>query len=137
MSSSMKAGPFGLLPRGLVLLEPAGIEEWEEHAKTLFFMQKNIQWWMGDMVVYGERQFGDDFWQIPPEGTSEGMLKRSMVASLNTPFENRTDLSWTHHQSALRIKDMTLRSALMRKAERDQLDTQQFNDLIRESVNGK
>lgn len=131
----MKLGPFALLPSALAITEAADIAEWELHAQTLFSMQRWVPWWLGDMVVFGEAQFGDDFWQVPPLDASEGMLDRfAGVARKYPPEERCLSLSFTHHQMALRIKDAVLRRSLLRVAERDQLSTEDFGTLIKQTL---
>lgn len=130
----MIIGPFALLP-GQLAVSNAPIEEWEKYLPTLFAMQKYVPWWIGDSVVFGEARFGDDFWQAVPMDASEKLTQRFGGVSRKIPAEDRVlGLSWTHHVTALRIQHPKLRSALLRRAERDGLDTEAFGKLVRETV---
>jgi hypothetical protein len=129
---SMTIGPFALLPGQLAITEQAPIEVWEENAKLLFDMQKHVPWWIGDLVVFGEARFGDDFWQIPPMDASEKMIQRfAGVSRVFKTSERLPGLSWTHHITAMRIKSPKLRTAFLRQAEEHAMDTQQFSEWIR------
>jgi hypothetical protein len=127
----MKVGPFGLLPGGLAILENAPIDVWEQHAPVIFNMQKYAPWWLGDMVRFGEAQFGDDFWQVPPQDISERMLVRfAGVSRKYNPEDRFPSLSWTHHLYALRIENEILRRSLLRKAESESMTSEDFHGYV-------
>lgn len=127
----MKVGPFALLPGQLAVVEPADIEEWEPAASKIFAMQKYVPWWIGDMVVFGESQFGDDFWQVPPEDSSEAMIRRYMGVARKIPPEDRClALSWSHHVSALRIANRTVRQAALRRGESERMSSADFGRFV-------
>lgn len=128
----MIVGPFALLPGQLAVMKQAPIEVWEENAKLLFDMQKHVPWWIGDLVVFGEARFGDDFWQVPPESASEKMIQRFAGVSRAFKIDERVPgLSWTHHVTAMRIKSQKLRSALLRHAESEGMDGNAFGEWLR------
>lgn len=123
--------PFTLMP-GSLAVDVAPIEDWESHAKQIFDMQKYVPWWLGDMVVFGEAQFGDDFWQIPPEGVSEDMLSRFAGVARKYPVSERIlGVSWSHHVTALKISNSKLRRALLKIAESERLTSEEFRDYVR------
>lgn len=128
----MLVGPFALLPGQLAVMQHAPITEWEENAKLLFDMQKHVPWWIGDLVVFGEARFGDDFWQVPPQGASEKLIQRFAGVSRSFKTDERVPgLSWTHHVSAMRVKSPKLRTAFLRRAEADGMDSQAFSEWLR------
>ena len=123
----MKIGPFALLPGGLSVVEVASLEEWEKRAGLVFDMQKYVPWWLGDLVVFGEAQWGDDFWQVPPLGASEQMLMRFAGVARKYPIgERNLSLSWTHHVIALRADEVILRRSLLRIAESKSMTSEEF-----------
>lgn len=132
MSNAMIVGPFALMPGKLVIHEMASIERWEEFLPQLFMMQKYAPWWLGDAVNFGEARFGDVFWQSVPMDASQKMIERFASISRKIPPEERVlSLSWTHHVTALRVEVPAVRRALLRKAENECLDTEQFSKLVR------
>ena len=131
----MKFGPFVCLPGSLAVVGIDGVDSWELHAQELFNMQKNVPWWLGDLVVFGEARFGDDFWQTVPEDIDLSMLQRfAKVASLMPPADRIPELSWTHHSIALKIKDTNLRNAALQMALKKCMDTKEFGKYIERYV---
>lgn len=132
----MKVGPFLLLPGALSVM-PATIEEWEEGASQLVAMQRNVPWWLGDMVLWGEAKWGDELWQAVPLDASISLLERCAGVSKKYQPEDRfPSLSWTHHVIALRIKDKVARRSVLRHAEREGMDNDEFRSFITEKIDG-
>lgn len=68
-------------------------------SRTFQQIQKSLGWWYGDLLVEGERLFGEDFAQAIPEiGRGVEALLKYKATSLRIPREIRqSQLSWTHH----------------------------------------
>ena len=131
----MKIGPFALLPARLAIVEHAPLEDWEEPIKTLFDLQRYVSFYIGDAILFGEARFGDDIWQSVPLDVSERMTMRlAGVASKIPPEDRFPTLSWTHHVTALRIEDVKLRRALLRRAAQEGLGTEDFLDLVKRNA---
>lgn len=123
----MKFGPFVCMSGGLAIAGIEDVESWERHGRNLFQMQKNVPWWLGDYCVFGEQRFGEDFWQCIPENMDVKMLENfTRMAKIFPPEERFPDLSWRHHSISLRIKNREVRRAMLRIAERDNLDANAF-----------
>lgn len=132
----MKIHPFLLLP-GALSVEVCSLEEWEHAAAQLVNMQKWVPWWLGDMVVFGEAQWGDEFWQTVPMDASLSLLERCAGVARKYPHGERFPcLSWTHHVVALRIKDRVARRSMLRYAEREQLSGEEFREFLMEKFDG-
>ncbi len=132
----MKVGPFLLLPAALSA-EPGSLSEWEYGAAQLVDMQKYVPWWLGDMVVFGEARWGDDFWQSIPLDASLSLLERcASVSRKYKPADRVSSLSWTHHVVALRVKDEVARRSVLRHAERGCLSGEEFREFLMERFNG-
>lgn len=128
----MKIGPFTLSKTKLQLNTPPDIEDWEKHAETIFTMLRAAPWWVGDMVLYGEANFGDDFYQCVPEGTSTAQIERiTRVARAYPPAERFAELSYTHHQIAMRLSPQ-LRRSILSQAAQHKWDTKFLEKRIRE-----
>lgn len=127
----MKLGPFALMPGCLSVIEQREIDEWEPPVNSLIEMQKNIPWWLGDLVVHGEAQWGDDFWQSMPEDCNLEMLERFANIARKIPVDDRVpSLSWSHHVIALRLSNRLMRKAALRHAEKQGMDTKQFSSYV-------
>lgn len=132
----MKFGAFSLLPAQLVV-EPSDVEGWESGMEALVFLQRHIPWYLGDAVVYGEAQMGDEFWNSVPFDASLSLLERCASVSRKYPPEDRfPSLSWTHHVVALKVKDPVARRSVLRHAERSDFDCDEFRKFLAESIDG-
>lgn len=132
----MKVGPFGLLKEGLVVLEAAEMSAWESGARRIFEFQKSAPWWIGDLCVFGEAQWGEEFWQAIPADASHGLIDRCTSIARKVPQEERfPSLSFTHHVTAMRIKSPPVRNAMLRLAEQESMSSDEFRDYIKEHVN--
>jgi hypothetical protein len=98
-------------------------------------MQMHASFWIGDMMRFAEAKFGDDAYQLVPECVSENAMDRVIGVSKKVPERDRQEtLSFTHHLMALRIKNETLRRALLLRAATERLDTEQFGRVIKEAL---
>lgn len=114
-----KSGPFAFIPSMVVSTSAPNIQDFEQPLAYLLFFQKNIFWWIGDLLVSGEAKYGDDLFQYIPldESISQEMLDRCRAIAIAYPrTERNLNLSWTHHMVAANL-DQNIRSAVLRKAE--------------------
>jgi hypothetical protein len=133
----LKIGPFILLQGCLVVDGICHPEAWEEAAERMFELQRYIPWYIGDMINFGEAQWGDDVYQALPIDISEEMATRlSGVAKKYPPNERFASLSWTHHNLALREKDPVLRRGLLKRAVEDSMTTKEFGKYVTEFTRG-
>lgn len=128
---------FQMTPGGLSIEGVPPIEDWETLGAQLFHMQRNVPWWIGDMLAFGEARFGDDIMQCLPEDVSLEMVERFASVSRKFPIGDRNpSLSWTHHVIALRANEK-LRAALLRVAERERMDTKEFTAYVNQSMRAR
>lgn len=129
----MKLGHLTLMD-GMLLIEPeATVESIESSAQKLFFFQKNAPWWIGDLVMFGEARWGDELWQVVPEGTSEEMIGRYVAQSRKMkPSQRVPAATWTMHSIAAKIKDSSLRKAMLNHAVCESMNTDEFRTYVTE-----
>jgi hypothetical protein len=95
---SFQLGPFSFLPSLVVLTSPPEMEDFEAPLEAIVFLQKNVFWWIGDLILEAEKKYGDDVWQLVPNNVSQDMLDRCRAIALAYPrTERHLNLSWTHH----------------------------------------
>lgn len=105
-------------------------DDWQEIADDLVNTQRSINWWLGDLIAYGEAQIGDEIYQYFPTDVSESMLTRCANVSRAYPIGQRHEtLSWTHHYEAMRLNPEWRKAALVR-AELEQMDTGAFKAYV-------
>lgn len=126
----MNIGAFTLSPSMLMVNGYEDIEKWEASARIVFGMQRSVNWWIGDMFVYGEQRFGDDIYQIADHTVSEDLVGRCIAVSREfPPTERHMTLSWTHHQAVMGLAK-PLQKAMLNKAEENGWDTATFREQI-------
>ncbi len=89
---------------------PPGLSyaEWEAAGVSLRFMHKNINWWVGDWLVYGEAAYGQEAYQACLDGLAallgreaESVGQCAWVAARFPPAARQAGLSWSHHRAVL------------------------------------
>lgn len=89
----------GLSPIGLNLPENMTYEEWEKVGFQLKHIVEGFQWWVGDWLNYGERNYGENYSQ----GMTVTGLKYKTLANIKTVCSKvklslrSESLSYTHH----------------------------------------
>lgn len=127
----MQIGPMTLMDGYLLLGPEADVETLESHAQKLFFMQKNINWWIGDLVNFGEARWGDELWQAIPEGVSETMIGRFVAMSRKVkPLDRVPSASWTMHSISAKVES-NLRKALLNHAVSEGMETDEFREYLK------
>jgi hypothetical protein len=111
----LSLGSFTLLPSYMVMKAVPELEEFESPMEALIFFQKNVFWWIGDMILEGEKKYGDYIWQCVPPGVSQEMLDRCVAVAKAYPRTERNhNLSWTHHMV---VSNKRNRQKLLKEAE--------------------
>jgi hypothetical protein len=72
---------FLLIPSALMLERLPKDEQWESMAEHLFTIQRSIYWWIGDFVLHGESQIGDDIYQALDPSFSLSLIERCVAVS--------------------------------------------------------
>lgn len=121
---------FLLIDGGLMFSNIPDEAEWEPMASELIRMQRHINWWLGDFIVKGEAQVGDDIYQAFDEDVSVSMLERCAAVSRAYPLDDRNpSISWSHHYMAMNLPP-TIRSMALRKAEVEGMNTGEFKSYL-------
>lgn len=101
---------------GIIVEGDLPLEKW---AKGFEFFQKigsKTQWWRGDMLVYGERKYGESYAQaVDIHGKSESRLQTYVYVALKFPIERRRpELSFDHHAEAASLDPRDADALLLR-----------------------
>lgn len=123
---------FALIESELKMLRIPEEDQWQEVSSELVQMQRSINWWLGDLIVYGEAQIGDEIYQYFPEDVSVSHLDRCAHVSRSYPSGERNPrVSWSHHYLASGLP-ISMRRAALYRAEMDMLNTSQFKTYLSE-----
>lgn len=84
----------------LVLPSDLDFEEWEEVGRTLGRVESGRQWWVGDWLNQGERNYGEGYAQgMDATGLAYNTLNNCRwVASRFANTRRRVNLTWGHHE---------------------------------------
>jgi hypothetical protein len=129
----VKVGPLQLMEGFLSLGPEATLESVEPAADVLFLMHRNVNWWIGDLVNFGEARWGDDIWQAIPDTVSERFIGRVVAhAKKYRPTERVIGASWTMHSMVAKLHPDD-RRRLLRQAVDERMDTVGFTELVKSS----
>ncbi len=132
---SWKMGPFTLTDgRALSNCLPKP-EEWLEPMDQLLYIQKNINWWIGDMVNIGDSRYGDEIYQFMPEGYSVDHIERCAKVAKAVPRSSRNpNLSWSHHLAVIGLEHR-IQAYVLKKAEEEGWTSQELTEHVRKHWN--
>lgn len=107
----LSVGSFTVTTQGLTVSGKPTFDEWESFGKTLQFLERSIQWALGDWLNYGERRWNDKYTQAVEETgyAVETLWSYASVArAVNSLLRNK-ELSYFHHAAVapLKLKDGT------------------------------
>jgi|TARA_R110000787_G_scaffold2167_1_gene8789 hypothetical protein len=102
------------------LPDSVGWDDWVRSGAVLQTIHKNINFWIGDWILFGESHFPETYSQaILLTGKSDATLRNcAWVASIFPP-EQRRDLSFTHHFEVAGMDNIQDRDHLLDKAEEE------------------
>ena len=103
------------------LPDSVGWDDWVRSGAVLQTIHKNINFWIGDWILFGESHFPETYSQaILLTGKSDATLRNcAWVASIFPP-EQRRDLSFTHHFEVAGMDNIQDRDHLLDKAEEEE-----------------
>lgn len=121
-----------LSERGLSLPPRLPFERWLEVGEQLKRLEKGVQFWIGDWVNYGEREYGDKYAQAVLEtGKSKGTLANyGYVARRVETSRRREDVDFGHYQNIAALEPEQQEDALDR-IESEHLTVSQSRELVR------
>ena len=89
-------------------------EGWLNDGNLLQIVHKNINWWIGDWILYGEQYFPNTYSQaIFLTGKSDTTLRNCAWVSSVYPPDQRRDLSFTHHLEVAGMDNLEDRNHLL------------------------
>lgn len=116
-------------------LEPVGTptrEQWSECLDYLMHVGRSIHWWIGDLLVYGERRWGEMYAEMIERTGYEPRTLRTLkwVASQIEPARRWDDLTFAHHKEVAGIAP-DHQDTILARAEREGWT----REMVRHAVN--
>lgn len=131
----VEAGAAAWEATGLSLPEGMSFEQWEDVGGTLATMERAVNWWVGDWLNYGERQYGEKYTQAI-EATGRRLQSLMNYASVagRVPVEaRRPALSWSAHR-AVAYLDPADRDRLLDEAERKEWGSREIEAAVKDQT---
>lgn len=96
-------------------------DAWVRAGDVLQAIQKNVNWWVGDWLLFGETHFPDRYSQaVFMTGKSDTTLRNCAWVASVFPPEERRNLSFTHHFEVAGMESIEDRNYLLNKAEEEE-----------------
>jgi hypothetical protein len=127
--------PPGATATELVLPDGLPYEDWARLGHALGRMDRAVQFWLGDWLMYGEHTYGEKFAQAASEtGLSEEKLKQCQwVASRFTRVHSRrAALSFTHHRAVAGLEP-EMADAMLLQAEVEGLSSAELGRRVKQA----
>lgn len=128
-------GRATLTPTSLTLPQDATVDEWEQIGQALGSVQGAIQWWIGDLVLSGEKRYGVKYDRaMELTGLSYKTLRN--IVSVANRFEmsrRRDNLSFAHH-AAVASLDPDMQDLWLNTAEQQALSVSKLKAAMRGAV---
>lgn len=103
----------------------------EKVAYTLDRMSGSVQFWVGDFMIIAEKEFGEEFAQLVPEGESrETWRKYKWVCERVSPDVRRVELTFSHHEIVAKMEPEE-QARWLELAVKDRLTKAQLKEAIK------
>lgn len=102
----------------LTLKGDLSYEEWESSCKLIGRVGRGVQWWVADLVMYGEKKFGERMAQgVEAMGYDPKTLSNvAWVSERIEPSRRRKECSFGHHQAVAALDDKKTQDLWLAKA---------------------
>jgi|GEM_PF-3858776 len=104
----------------LALPPNVGYEEWADMAHALSKVERNIMWWLGDWILYGETHYDEEAYQaIVGDIYAQATVKVARWVCLAFPPEDRREALTFHHHKVVAGQPDDTRKWLLDWAEKE------------------
>lgn len=113
------------------------LDEWLESGRRLGLLGRNVAWWIGDWLRYGNHAYGERYVRAARVTGYDVQTLMNMVyvASHFEPARRRGSLSWSHHAEVAAL-DPADQDAWLDRAEAEQMSVRCLRQEIRSEVRG-
>lgn len=113
------------------------LREWLEAGRKLGLLGRNVSWWIGDWLRYGNHAYGERYVRAARVTGYDVQTLMNMVyvASHVPPTRRRGKLSWSHHAEVSAL-DPTEQDAWLDLAEAERMSVRCLRQEIRARLRG-
>lgn len=130
-----EAMPGRLTRTGYLLPDGLSFERWEQIGVSLQQMVESVNWWAGDWLLYGRRNYGQDAYQAIRQfvgevtGHGNSALKQALwIAERFPPAARIEGADWTDHRAVAKLQKIRPEEAraLLVKAAAGEMSTDEL-----------
>lgn len=113
------------------------LEEWLESGRRLGLLGRNVPWWIGDWLRYGNHAYGERYVRAAriTGYDAQTLMNMVYVASHFPPTRRRGSLSWSHH-AELASLESDEQDAWLDRAEAERLSVRCLRQELRAQLRG-
>ncbi len=113
------------------------LAEWLESGRKLGLLGRNVPWWIGDWLRYGNHAYGERYTRAAriTGYDVQTLMNMVYVASHFPPTRRRGNLSWSHH-AELAALNPAEQDAWLDRAEAERLSVRCLRQEIRAQARG-
>jgi hypothetical protein len=125
--------PCKYLLSEVALVLPDGVElsTVERMLSAFSTVTESLRFWIGDLLVYAERNYGEKIWQMVDEGrfSFKSISDMMWVSKAVPPNVRRRELSWSHHREVAKL-DAGKQEECLKKAVDGKLSVRDLHTLV-------
>lgn len=111
-------------------------DQWESVGSTIHFLEKSVQFWIGDWHNFGERKFGEKYSQSIDGHDKQNLMDISWVCRQIQISRRREKLSFSHHREVAPM-NKDLQDFWLVKAEEERLNVHDLRRAIQSQNHAK
>lgn len=113
------------------------LEEWLESGRRLGLLGRNVAWWIGDWLRYGNHVYGERYVRAAriTGYDAQTLMNMVYVASHFPPTRRRGSLSWSHHAEIAALEPNE-QDAWLDRAETERLSVRCLRQELRAQLRG-
>ena len=126
-------GNYKLDEVSLVIPDGMAFEQVESMLMGLKVVSDSIRFWLGDLLVYSERNYGEKYAQLvdATDYSYQGLCDMMWVANSVAPNVRRKELTWSHHREVAKL-DMNRQVEYLETAVKMKMSVADLHALIDE-----
>lgn len=138
--SELQATNSSIVPAGVTFSDTGvsfdrelSFDEWEGLLSYLMRMEQSVQWWLGDMLRYGESFFGENYAQAAVlVGRSVNTLANWVwISGQFPPHRRRASVRWSCYRELAAMKDPDLQDQWLDAVEEGGWTREELRQAIR------
>lgn len=122
----------------LVISDEISFEEWQQAVETFARLGDCWQWWLGDLLAFGETKWGEMYAQALDSTEMKYQTLRNLkwVSGRFDPHRRREGVSWSHHAEIAAIDNKKKQNDLLRLCQSKGLSRKKLREHLAKDTEG-